>query len=193
MNRFLWLLSNPEDDIGSSEFSNSNSVNYHTCNAACSYGKCRIQWSNRTARDTIWVEFESSISHQVMDSSIWQRNKLLMLRSPLDKYLHIHRTSKHERIRNRVSPLSIWMQKQSTCTCHTLLAVLLVNRMGTFRIPNVIIIVTCITLSFHCSFVSPSLRSGSTFQSRSRSVRKATASVVANLRPRHWRGPKDMC
>jgi hypothetical protein len=47
----------------------------------------------------------------------------------------------------------------------------------------------CITLSCHSFLLSPSFNIGSTLKSRRRRVRKQTASVVANFRPMHARGP----
>lgn len=63
---------------------------------------------------------------------------------------------------------------------------------GTSSMPSVRKNFAWMTLADHCSIVSPSSSSGSTFQSRSHIVRRATASVVANLRPIQLRGPEAL-
>lgn len=68
---------------------------------------------------------------------------------------------------------------------------LLTNRTGTFATPRVITIFASSTLSIQASLVSPSFSIGSIRQSRRRSVRKHTASVVANFLPMHARAPND--
>lgn len=65
----------------------------------------------------------------------------------------------------------------------------LINRIGTEWTERVNIDVAFNTRSRHCSRVSPACNSTSTCQSRSRTVRSATDSVVANFLPTHALGP----
>ena len=99
------------------------------------------------------------------------------------KFLNI---LQHHPKKNEVSA-AVWITDQQVDITYSF--PLLENISGTSFTPSVKVIFASKTRWRHASFVSPSLSSGSTFQSRSSIVRKATASTVANFLPIQARAP----
>jgi hypothetical protein len=109
------------------------------------------------------------------------------IKVPVRKELSPRPQTQHE-----LEPFARPSPQRSSSLSHAVTLVIylhLVNRIGTSLIVNVICNFACRTLSCNSPFVSPSISIGSTRQSSKRMVRKQTASVVANLRPMHVRGP----